>query len=81
MWYFFRGIMGILTLEPLPEDQFKKLTAGREVRVGVSHLHVSIRLQVQHTHCEGDTNNDSGCVVGPRDTDRKYPRFSFYLGH
>lgn len=30
-------IMGILTLEPLPQDQLQKLTAGGKMRVGVGN--------------------------------------------
>lgn len=32
-------IMGILTLEPLPQDQLQKLTAGGKMRVGVGNNH------------------------------------------
>lgn len=59
MLFIFWRLWEMLTLEPLPENQFQQLTAGREVRVGVRHR-VSIWLQVQDTHCEGDTNTNSG---------------------
>lgn len=56
----------ILTLEPLPEDQFQEFTAGGEMRVGVRH-HLSTRLQIQDTHWEVGEKQaiDSGRVVSP----------------
>lgn len=52
--------MGILTLETLPENQLKKLTARSEVRVGVCH-HLSIWLQVQDTHWEVEVGGKKTC--------------------